>query len=151
MAAASAVSVRPIRTERDYEDALAEVATLMHAAADTPDGDRLDVLATLIEAYEARHHPVGPPDPSEAIRFRMEQQGLTSAALGPFVGSRGRVSEILQRKRPLTLAMIRRLVGLGIPADVLIRPTGAPSARGAAKKGAVARGARKTGARRPRR
>ena len=88
------------------------------------------MLTTLIEAYEAQHHPIGPADPIEAIKFRMEQQGLTNAALGPFLGSRGRVSEILQRKRPLTLAMIRRLVALGIPADVLIRPTGAPSARG---------------------
>ena len=90
----------------------------------TPEGDRLDVLATLIDAYEARHHPIDPPDPIEAIRFRMEQQGLTRRDLEPLIGSRARVTEVLNRKRSLSIAMIRRLhTELGISADVLIRPT----------------------------
>ena len=94
----------------------------MDARLGTPEGDRLDVLVTLVEAYEARHHPVPPPDPIDAIKFHMEQQGLTTKDLEPILGHRGRVSEVLNRKRPLTLAMIRRLhASLGIPAEVLIR------------------------------
>lgn len=105
------------------------------ATPDTPEADRLDVLATLVEAYEAKHYPIDPPDPIAAIRFRMEQQGLTAQDLEPFIGTRARVSEVLNRRRPLSLSMIRRLTeGLGIPAAVLIRPTGAPSARKAARK-----------------
>lgn len=151
MAPTPTISVRPIRTERDYEDALAEVAALMRAESGTPEGDRLDVLTTLIEAYEARHHAIGSADPIEAIRFRMDQQGMTNADLRPILGSRGRVSEILLRRRPLTLAMIRRLVDLGIPADVLIRPTGAPSAAPAPQRGAEASKSRRTDGRRTRR
>lgn len=144
MAGSAPISVRPIHTEDDYEEALAEVAALMDATPGTQEGDRLDILATLVETYEAKHHPIDPPDPIEAIKFRMAQQGMTAAALRPYIGSRGRTSEILQRKRPLTLLMIRRLVTLGIPAGVLILPTGAPSIReakagqAAARKGRVA-------------
>ena len=116
--------VRPIRSKTDYNRAFAEVERLWGARSGTPDGDRLDVLATLIDAYEARHYPMDPPDPIEAIRFRMEQQKLTRKDLEPFIGTRTRVAEVLNRKRSLSIAMIRRLhEGLGIPADVLIRPS----------------------------
>ena len=131
----AAISVRPIHSEADYAATLDEIAGLMSAGPDTPEADRLDVLATLVEAYEAKHYPIEPPDPIAAIRFRMEQQGLTPQDLEPFIGTRARVSEVLNRRRPLSLSMIRRLAeGLGIPAAVLIRPTGAPSARGAEGK-----------------
>lgn len=116
--------LKPIRTEADYEDALAEVERLWGAKSGTPEGDRLDVLATLIDAYEAQHYPMDPPDPIEAILFRMEQQGLTRKELEPLIGGRGRVAEVLNRKRGLSLEMIRRLhEQLGISAEVLIRPT----------------------------
>src|SRR5712691_9008268 len=116
--------VRPIRTKRDYEAALKEVERLWGAKAGTRDGDRLDVLATLIEAYETEHFPMDPPDPIEAIKFRMEQQGLTRKDLGPLIGTRTRVAEVLNRKRNLSIAMIRRLhQALGISAEVLIRPS----------------------------
>jgi HTH-type transcriptional regulator/antitoxin HigA len=116
--------VKPIRTEQDYAAALAEVERLWGAKAGTAEGDRLDVLATLIDAYEAEHDPIDPPDPIEAIRFRMEQQGLTRKDLEKMLGTRTRVSEILNRKRGLSIAMIRRLhAELGISAEVLIRPT----------------------------
>jgi HTH-type transcriptional regulator/antitoxin HigA len=116
--------LRPIRSEADYEAAVAEIERLWGAKAGTPEGDRLDVLATLVDAYEAEHDPIDPPDPIEAIRFRMEQQGLTRKDLERILGSRIRVSEILNRKRGLSIAMIRRLhETLGIPAEVLIRPT----------------------------
>src|SRR5712672_682483 len=118
-----ATEVRPIRTKRDYEAALKEVEHLWGARAGTRDGDRLDVLATLIDAYETEHFPMDPPDPVEAIKFRMEQQGLSRKDLEPFIGTRTRVAEVLNRKRNLSVAMIRRLhEGLGIPADILIRP-----------------------------
>jgi HTH-type transcriptional regulator/antitoxin HigA len=116
-------AIRPIRTEQDYAAALAEVEGLWGKAAGTPEGDRLDVLATLIDAYEAERDPVDPPDPIEAIRFRMEQQGLTLKDLEAILGTRTRVSGVLNRKRGLSIAMIRRLhAELGIPAEVLIRP-----------------------------
>ncbi|HEY3847632.1 MAG TPA: helix-turn-helix domain-containing protein [Acetobacteraceae bacterium] len=116
--------LRPIRTEADYEQALAELEHLWGAANGTPEGDRLDVLATLIDAYEAEHCPMDPPDPVEAIKFRMAQQGLTRKDLEPLIGTRTRVSEVLNRKRSLSIAMIRRLHDrLGISADVLIRPS----------------------------
>ncbi|MCC7347604.1 MAG: helix-turn-helix domain-containing protein [Variibacter sp.] len=121
--------VRPIRTKADYAYALAEVARLWGAGRGTRDGDRLDVLATLIDAYEAEHFRFDPPDPIEAIKFRMEQQGLTRKDLEPLIGSRTRVAEVLSRKRNLSIAMIRRLhAGLGIPAEVLIRPVRAAKA-----------------------
>lgn len=116
--------VRPIRTERDYEAALAEIERLWSARSGTPEGDRLDVLATLVDAYEAEHFPMDPPDPIEAIRFRMDQQGLTRKDLERLLGTRTRVSEVLNRKRGLSIGMIRRLhAELGISAEVLIRPT----------------------------
>lgn len=116
------ITVRPIHTEEDYESALAEVSEVMDAEPGTPEGDRLDILVTLIEAYEARHWAIDPPDPIEAIRVRMEQKNLRQRDLEPMIGSRGRVSEVLSRKRALTLPMIRRLAkGLDLRADVLIR------------------------------
>jgi HTH-type transcriptional regulator/antitoxin HigA len=119
-----ATEIRPIRSEADYEAALAEVERLWGAKSGTPKGDRLDVLATLIDAYEAEHHPMDPPDPVEAIKFRMEQQGLTRRDLEEIIGSRTRIAEVLNRKRGLSIAMIRRLhEQLGISADVLIRPS----------------------------
>lgn len=116
------MDINPIKTEADYEAALAEIDRLMDAAPDTPEGDRLDVLATLVEAYEARHHVIDLPDPIAAIRFEMEQQGLSRKDLERYIGTRARVSEVLNGRRPLTLAMIRRLQeGLGISAETLIR------------------------------
>lgn len=117
------VEVSPIRTAQDHEVALAEVERLMTAKPGTPEGDRLDVLVTLVEAWEAEHHAIEAPDPISLLDFVMEQRGLDRAALEPMIGSRGRVSEILSRKRPLTLEMIRRLqANLGLPAEVLVRP-----------------------------
>jgi HTH-type transcriptional regulator / antitoxin HigA len=116
--------IRPIRTEADYEASLSEMERLWGAGLGTPEGDRLDVLATLVDAYETAHFPIDPPDPIDAITFRMEQQGLTRQDLEPMIGSRARVTEVLNRKRSLSIAMIRRLhEQLGIPADILIRPT----------------------------
>jgi len=116
--------LKPIRNEADYDAALEEVGRLWGAKTGTPDGDRLDVLATLIDAYEAKHHPIDPPDPVEAIRFRMEQQGLTRKDLEPMIGPRNRVADVLNRKRGLSIDMIRQLHdGLGISAEVLIRPS----------------------------
>lgn len=119
-----ATDLKPIRTEADYEAALAEVERLWGAKSGSPKGDRLDVLATLIDVYEAQHYPMDPPDPIEAIHFRMEQQGLTRKDLEPLIGHRGRVAEVMNRKRGLSIEMIRKLHDrLGISADVLIRPT----------------------------
>src|SRR4029077_15616082 len=119
-----ASELRPIRTETDYEAALAEVGRLWGAKSGTPTGDRLDVLVTLIEAYEDRHYPMDPPDPIEAIQFRMEQQGLTRKDLEPMIGTRARVAEVMSRRRNLSIDMIRRLhKQLGISAEILIRPT----------------------------
>ena len=119
-----ASELKPIRTEADYERAVATLARLWGARSGTLAGDRLDVLATLIDAYEAQHYPMDPPDPIEAIKFRMEQQGLSRKDLEPILGTRTRVAEILNRKRSLSIGMIRRLhARLGISAEVLIRPT----------------------------
>jgi HTH-type transcriptional regulator / antitoxin HigA len=116
--------VRPIRSKRDHAAALKEVERLWGAKAGTRNGDRLDVLVTLIEAYEEEHYPIDPPDPIEAIKFRMEQQGLTRRDLEEIIGTRTRIAEVLNRKRGLSIAMIRRLnERLGIPAEVLIRPS----------------------------
>jgi HTH-type transcriptional regulator/antitoxin HigA len=117
------VEISPIRSEEDYEAALREVEGLMSARPGTPEGDRLDILATLIEAYETVHHPIEAPDPIALLEFVMEQRGLDRAALQPMLGGRGRISEVLGRRRPLTLQMIRRLhAELGLPADALVRP-----------------------------
>jgi HTH-type transcriptional regulator/antitoxin HigA len=116
------VEVNPIRSEQDYETALAEIETLMQARPGTPAGDRLDVLVTLVQAYEDKHHAIDPPDPIALIQFVMEQRGLDRSDLQPLLGGRGRVSEVIGRKRPLTLGMIRRLQSeLGLPADALVR------------------------------
>mgnify|MGYP002805186778 FL=1 len=119
-----ATDLKPIRTESDYDEALADVERLWGAKSGTPEGDRLDVLATLIDVYEAKHNPMDPPDPVEAIRFRMEQQGLTRKDLEPMIGPRNRVADILNRKRSLSIDMIRQLhARLGISAEVLIQPS----------------------------
>ena len=116
--------LKPIRTKADYEKALSEIGRLWGAKSGTRDGDRLDVLATLVDAYEAEHYPMDPPDPIEAIKFRMEQRGLTRKDLEPLIGTRTRVAEVLNRKRGLSINMIRRLhQQLGISADVLIKPS----------------------------
>jgi HTH-type transcriptional regulator / antitoxin HigA len=120
----TSTEIKPIRTKRDYEAALGKVERVWGAKAGTSEGDRLDVLATLIDAYEAEHYPMDPPDPIEAIKFRMEQQGLTRKDLEEIIGTRTRIAEVLNRKRGLSIAMIRRLhERLGISAEVLIRPS----------------------------
>ncbi|RZS78897.1 helix-turn-helix domain-containing protein [Pigmentiphaga kullae] len=119
------MEIRPIRSEADYKMALKDISRLMESDPEpgTPDGDRLDILATLVQAYEARHFPIDLPDPVEAIKFRMEQAGLTAKDLEPMIGRRNRVYEILNRKRGLTLQMIWNLhKGLGIPAESLVKP-----------------------------
>ena len=115
------MDIKPIKSERDFGRAMKEIDRLMDARPGTPDGDRLDVLVTLAEAWEERHHAIEAPDPVEAVKFAMERLGLTRKDLEPLIGSRARVAAILGRKRALTLPMIRRLHGaLGIPAEVLI-------------------------------
>ena len=121
------MEIKPIRTEADYEAFLAEVERLWGSEPGTPDGDRFEVLFTLVEAYEEKQYPILPPDPVEAIQYYMDSRGLDRRDLEQYIGPSGRVSEVLNRKRPLTLAMIRKLnAGLGIPAEVLIQS----SARG---------------------
>ena len=116
--------IKPIRSEADYDAALAEMERLWGSKLGTAKGDRLDVLATLVDAYEKQHHPIDPPDAIDAIRFRMEQQNLTRKELESLIGSRGRIAEVLARKRALSIDMIRRLhAELEIPAEILIRPT----------------------------
>lgn len=119
------MEIRPIRTDADYQTALKVISCLMEGDPDmgTADGDQLDVLATLVQAYEAKCFPIALPDPIEAIKFRMEQMGLTPKDLEPMIGQRNRVYEILNRKRSLTLPMIWKLhTGLGISAESLIQP-----------------------------
>lgn len=115
------MDIRPIRSKADHRAALAEIERLMDAAKGTPEGDKLDVLVTLVEAYERRHMPMPLPDPIAAIKFAMEQKGLSPKDLEPMIGRSNRVYEILAGKRSLTLPMIRRLhEGLGIPLESLI-------------------------------
>ena len=117
------MNIKPIKTGADYRAALKEIESLMTAAPDTPEGERLDVMVTLVEAYEAKHFPMDLPDPVEAIKFEMERRGLTVKDLEPMIGKSNRVYEILNRKRSLTLNMIWKLhEGLGIPAESLIKP-----------------------------
>jgi HTH-type transcriptional regulator/antitoxin HigA len=117
------MDIKPIKTESDYEAALAEIERLMGVEPNTPEGDKLDVLTTLVETYEEKRYPIDPPDPIEAIIHEMESQGLTRKDLERYLGSRARVSEILNRKRSLSLQMIRNLQeGLGISAEILIIP-----------------------------
>jgi HTH-type transcriptional regulator / antitoxin HigA len=117
------IKVKPIKTETDYKEALAEVERVMDAKPGTVEADRLEILVTLVEAYENEHYVIPLPDPVEAIKYYLESRGLNRRDLETYLGSRARVSEILNRKRPLSLEMIRRLnKGLGIPAEVLIQP-----------------------------
>ena len=117
------MDIRPVRTEADYRAALKEAERLWDAEPGTLEGDQVEVLSTLIEAYEAQQHPIPAPDPIVAILFMVEQKGLTRRDLEPAIGSRYRVSEILNRRRPLTLPMVRALsVLLEIPIDVLVQP-----------------------------
>ncbi len=117
------MDIKPIRTKADYRTALREVERLWEAEPGTPDGDRVEILVTLIEAYEAKHHPIEAPDPIAAVEFMMEQKGLSRRDLEPVIGSRARVSEVLTKRRPLTLPMIRQLSSLlDIPADILVQP-----------------------------
>ena len=118
------MNIKPIRTKADYRAGLKQIEGLMHSRPGTPEGDLLDVLATLVEAYERKHYPMDAPDPVEAIKFEMERKGLAARDLEPMIGRLNRVYEVLNRKRPLTLQMIWRLhQGLGIPAESLIKPT----------------------------
>ena len=117
------MQIRPIKTPADYEAALAEVSALVakDPELDTPEGDRLEVMVTLVQAYEAKHLAISPPTAIEAIKFRMDQQGLTPRDLQPMIGGLNRVYEVLAGRRPLTMAMVRRLhAQLGISADTLI-------------------------------
>src|SRR5213080_5476145 len=123
------MDIKPIKTHRDYRRILKEVERLMNARRKTAEGDRLDVLVTLVEAWEAKHYPLDLPDAVEAIKHHMDQAGLAPRDLIPFIGSRNRVYEVLSRKRPPTLAMVRRLhAGLGIPAESLIKERKAAAA-----------------------
>lgn len=119
------MKIHPIRTESNYDAALSEIDRLWGSREGTPHGDRLDVLLVLVEDYEAKHHPIGPADPVEAIKFRMEQMNLTRKDIEPLIGPRGRVAEVINRRRPLTLAMIRKLHrSLRIPLESLVGASG---------------------------
>jgi HTH-type transcriptional regulator/antitoxin HigA len=123
IAGGTTMNIKPIKTDADCRAALKEIENLMMAEPDTPDGEKLDVMVTLIEAYEAKHFPMELPDPVAAIKFEMERKGLTVKDLEPMIGKSNRVYEILNHKRSLTLKMIWKLhEGLGIPAESLIKP-----------------------------
>lgn len=116
------MDIKPIKTDEDYSAALEEIERLMDAQPNTPEGDRLDVLTTLVDAWEEKRYPIEEPDPIEAIKHRMEALGMSRKDLEAMIGGRNRVSEVLSRKRPLTIHMIRRLSErMHIPAGVLIR------------------------------
>lgn len=124
------MDIKPIKTDSDYQAALAEIECLFDVMPSTPEADRLEVLTTLVEAYEETRHAIPQPDPVEAILYYMESRGLTRKDLEPYIGTRARVAEIINRKRPLSLAMIQKLyVGLGIPAEALIQPYNASAPR----------------------
>jgi HTH-type transcriptional regulator/antitoxin HigA len=115
------MDIKPIRTGKDYRRALKKIEALMDSKPRSPSGDMLDVLTTLVEAYEARRFPIAPPDPIEAIKFRIEQLGLSTNDLAPYLGGRSRVNEILKRRRKLTVAMMKSLHrNLGVPAEALL-------------------------------
>ena len=117
------MTVKPIRNDQDHREALKEIERLWNAKPGSPEDDRLEILLTLVDAYEEKRFPIDVPDPIDAIKFRLEQQGKTPKALVGVIGSRTRVYEVLRGSRTLTLPMIRRLHGkLQIPAEVLIRP-----------------------------
>lgn len=116
--------IKPIKTEKDYEMTLKEIEHLFSAKPDTEDGDRLEILVTLVEAYEEQHHKIDWPDPVSAIEYWIESRGLTREDLEPYIGSRARISEVLNRKRGLSLEMMRKLhKGLKIPAEILLKPS----------------------------
>jgi HTH-type transcriptional regulator / antitoxin HigA len=115
------INIRPIKSDKDYHEALIRIEELWGARKDTLEGDELDLLVTLVESYEMKNYPIAPPDPIDAIKFRMEQMGLSKADMIPYLGSQSRVSEILNKKRVLTLGMIKSLYKeLKIPADILL-------------------------------
>jgi len=115
------MEIRPIKTERDYNASIKRIEELWGSKRDTPEGDELDLLCTLVESYEMKHYPIAPPDPIEAIKFRMEQMGMTKTDMAKYLGSQSRVSEVLSRKRQLTLKMVKSLYkGLKIPAEILL-------------------------------
>ncbi len=115
------MDIQPIKNENDYDSALAEIETLWESKEGTKNGDKLDILLVLVEDYDDKHHQISPPDPIEAIKFRMEQMNLTRKDLEPYIGSRGRVSEVLNHRRKLSLNMIRSLhANLSIPLESLI-------------------------------
>jgi HTH-type transcriptional regulator/antitoxin HigA len=115
------MEIRPIKTESDYREAIQRVEELWGAKRDTPEGDEFDLLCTLVESYELTHYPIAPPDPIDAILFRMEQMGMTKTDMAKYLGSQSRVSEVLGRKRKLTLKMVKSLYkGLKIPAEILL-------------------------------
>lgn len=115
------MEIRPIKTEEDYNTAIARIEELWGAKKDTVKGDEFDLLVTLVESYELKHFPIAPPDPIDAIKFRMEQMGMTKADMVKYLGSQSRVSEILNRRRSLSLKMIKSLYkDLKIPADILL-------------------------------
>ncbi|MEM8894062.1 MAG: hypothetical protein AAGC88_05760 [Bacteroidota bacterium] len=115
------MNVKPIKTEEDYKSAISRIDELWGAKKDTQEGDEFDLLVTLVESYEMKNYPIAPPDPIDAIKFRMEQMGMTKADMVKYLGSQSRVSEILNRKRSLTLGMVKSLYrDLKIPADVLL-------------------------------
>ena len=117
------MQIKPIKTESDYKQALAEIETLLDAKPGTPEADKLEILATLVEDYENKFYNIPAPNPIDMLLYYMESRGITRKDLEPYIGGRGRVSEVLNRKRSLSLEMIRRLnKGLGIPAEVLIQP-----------------------------
>ena len=115
------MDIRPIKTEQDYDSSIKRIEELWGSKKDTPEGDELDLLVTLVESYEMKHYPIPPPDPIDAIKFRMEQMGMNKADMVKYLGSQSRVSEVLNRKRSLTLKMVRSLYkGLKIPAEILL-------------------------------
>jgi HTH-type transcriptional regulator/antitoxin HigA len=115
------VTIKPIRNDEDLHAAFARLEAIFQAPEGSPESDEMEILVALVEAYENRHYPIGPADPIEAIKFRMEQQGLVAKDLEPYIGSSGRVSEVLNRKRPLSLRMVKRLHdGLKIPYESLL-------------------------------
>ena len=116
------MNIKPIKTEKDYRNALEEIDRIFDAKLNTPEGDRLEVLSTLVEKYEEEHFPIDAPDPVEALRYFMESRGLSRVDLEEYIGGSGRVSEVLNRKRSLSLTMIRKLhFELGVPADALLK------------------------------
>jgi len=115
------MDIRPIKTEEDYNSAIRRIEELWGAKKDTPEGDELDLLITLVESYEMKHFPIAPPDPIDAIKFRMEQMGMTNADMIQYLGSQSKVSEVLNKKRKLSLSMIKLLYKeLKIPAEILL-------------------------------